>query len=268
MYLLPTLCFIFVILLQILACVSAEVRILTTEEKQLLLDEHNKARSEVVPKASNMKYMTWDATLAGEAVALARVCVNQHSNLQSKKYPRTGENLFASAKMKIDASWLKTAMRMFVEEKKDYNYEEDSCSLVCGHYTQVVWASSVKVGCGASICDNIDIFDQTWDDGQLLFCRYAPPGNYFRKKPYEEGEPCFDCELEETCRNNTCATAEDLKAVIEDDVEVVLKDEEKPGYDGRPDGVGRADGDGGSAQSVLIQMSLLVANVLFAYLLM
>lgn len=40
--------------------------------------------------------------------------------------------------MKIDASWLKTAMRMFVEEKKDYNYEEDSCSLVCGHYTQVI----------------------------------------------------------------------------------------------------------------------------------
>lgn len=46
-----------------------------------MLDEHNKARSEVVPKASNMKYMTWDATLAGEAVALARVCVNQHSNV-------------------------------------------------------------------------------------------------------------------------------------------------------------------------------------------
>ncbi|RZF48376.1 hypothetical protein LSTR_LSTR007543 [Laodelphax striatellus] len=57
-----------------------------------------------------------------------------------------------------------------------------------GHYTQVVWANTNKVGCGFAS------FYQTEKqrDELLYVCNYAPTGNYEGEYPYIEGEP--DCE--------------------------------------------------------------------------
>jgi len=37
-----------------------------------------------------------------------------------------------------------------------FNYDDRTCATgeVCGHYTQVVWAKSYKVGCGAAFCED------------------------------------------------------------------------------------------------------------------
>ena len=43
-----------------------------------------------------------------------------------------------------------------------------------GHYTQVIWRDTTKVGCGKSTAGGADI----------LVCRYSPPGNYMGRKPY------------------------------------------------------------------------------------
>jgi pathogenesis-related protein 1 len=61
------------------------------------------------------------------------------------------------------------------DEIKDYNYEKNSCSGVCGHYTQVVWKDTTEVGCAMSVCD---------DKSQLWVCSYSPAGNLVGTRPY------------------------------------------------------------------------------------
>eukprot|EP01018_Ginkgo_biloba_P006471 Gb_11054 [translate_table: standard] len=65
----------------------------------------------------------------------------------------------------------------WVEEKQYYTYETNSCDgdEMCGHYTQIVWRNSRRLGCARVVCDNGDVF---------MTCNYDPPGNYIGEKPY------------------------------------------------------------------------------------
>ncbi len=60
-------------------------------------------------------------------------------------------------------------------EIKFYSYADNSCSGVCGHYTQVVWKDTKEVGCAMSVCG---------DNSQIWVCSYAPAGNVVGQKPY------------------------------------------------------------------------------------
>lgn len=40
------------------------------------------------------------------------------------------------------------AVSAWAAESTDYDYASNTCSGVCGHYTQVVWAATTQVGCG------------------------------------------------------------------------------------------------------------------------
>lgn len=70
-----------------------------------------------------------------------------------------------------------SAVAMWVNEKVDYNYNSNTCATnkVCGHYTQVVWRKSVRLGCAKVRCRN---------GGTLISCNYDPRGNYVGQKPY------------------------------------------------------------------------------------
>ena len=46
----------------------------------------------------------------------------------------------------------------------------NSCSGICGHYTQVVWAASLELGCGLSSCPGLAY-------GSTIVCNYGPGGN-------------------------------------------------------------------------------------------
>ncbi|KAF3434511.1 hypothetical protein FNV43_RR21596 [Rhamnella rubrinervis] len=69
------------------------------------------------------------------------------------------------------------AVNMWVGEKAHYNYNSNSCASgqQCGHYTQVVWRNSVRVGCAKVLCNN---------GGAFIICNYDPPGNYNGQRPY------------------------------------------------------------------------------------
>ena len=93
-----------------------------------------------------------------------------------------GENLFiSSALMYSDGRreladvTPRDAIDSWGEEIKDYNYADNSCSGVCGHYTQVVWKETKEVGCARTVCD---------DKSQIWVCSYAPAGNLVGKRPY------------------------------------------------------------------------------------
>jgi pathogenesis-related protein 1 len=63
-------------------------------------------------------------------------------------------------------------------EKADYDYATNQCTQgkMCGHYTQIVWRNTTKVGCGVAVCE--DTKEQVW------VCQYQPAGNWVGKRPY------------------------------------------------------------------------------------
>ncbi|KAI3935106.1 hypothetical protein MKW92_029703 [Papaver armeniacum] len=45
----------------------------------------------------------------------------------------------------------------------------------CGHYTQIVWRNTRRIGCARVECDDGDVF---------MNCNYSPPGNIIGERPY------------------------------------------------------------------------------------
>uniref|UniRef100_A0A3Q3JEJ0 SCP domain-containing protein n=1 Tax=Monopterus albus TaxID=43700 RepID=A0A3Q3JEJ0_MONAL len=151
--------------------------------------EHNRARSSVTPPANKMFYMTWDEGLAITARAWAKYCVFEH-NIHLKDTRRmhptfssVGENIWVG--YPPSSFSVKIAIENWVNEKQYYNYNSNTCSKVCGHYTQVVWASSYKVGCATQLCPNGIREEFSPNEGAIFVCNYAPAGNIDGRKPYD-----------------------------------------------------------------------------------
>ncbi|CAJ1055613.1 glioma pathogenesis-related protein 1 [Xyrichtys novacula] len=164
---------------------------------------HNRARSAVSPPASNMEYMTWDEDLAIIAKGWAENCVFEHNPRRSESTATSvGENIWTG----YPPSSFETAgaIHSWDNEKEFYDYANNRCSKVCGHYTQVVWASSNKVGCAAHLCPNgVQESGFGAKAGVIFVCNYAPSGNVNRRRPYDsEGAACSGCEG--ACVDNLC----------------------------------------------------------------
>jgi pathogenesis-related protein 1 len=140
---------------------------------------HNVARANVMPTAASpLPSLTWDPDLAAIAQAYAENCVFEHSMA-----PDLGENLYANtgstSPEEVVAGW--------VSEVADYDYDANACApdsqWGCGHYTQVVWADSLRLGCGVATCTENSPFGSSaaW---QNWVCNYDPPGNWVGEKPY------------------------------------------------------------------------------------
>ncbi|XP_077194972.1 glioma pathogenesis-related protein 1-like [Paroedura picta] len=172
----------------------------------LIVDTHNKHRSEVKPSASNMLYMSWDVALARTARAWGNKCTFRHSPYR-RSHPDPslwvlGENLWMSVAVRryfnpahAIAAWHK--------EVNYYTYDDQKCTRVCGHYTQVVWDNSYKVGCAIVFCRRVD----NLNNREIFVCNYGPGGNSPRK-PYRKGKSCSACREEDTCENKLCRNPE------------------------------------------------------------
>lgn len=131
------------------------------------VNAHNAAR-----KPIGLPPMTWDATVAAFAESYANRrkvdCALVHS-----RTPKYGENIALGYG---EFSGL-DAVKLWVSEKAHYHYESNSCVpfKMCGHYTQMVWKTSVRIGCARVKCLN---------NAYFVTCNYDPPGNYIGEKPY------------------------------------------------------------------------------------
>jgi hypothetical protein len=136
--------------------------------ERAMIDGHNAARRSV-----GTPPLVWDATLADHARAYAAVMARtgkfQHAE-QPMGPGREGENLFAGT---AGAYSYAEMVGLWVAEKRYFtNGPMPAISTTgrwqdVGHYTQVVWRGTTRVGCALS----------TGGGQDYLVCRYAPPGN-------------------------------------------------------------------------------------------
>jgi uncharacterized protein YkwD len=122
--------------------------------------------------------LSWDPALAAAAQTYAERCIYQHSMAAN-----LGENLAADAPPDSNAA---AAVALWVGEKADYDYAANTCTpnAQCGHYTQVVWRSSTRLGCGVAICETGSPFGANFPRWEIWVCNYAPPGNFNGQRPY------------------------------------------------------------------------------------
>ncbi|XP_005162473.2 peptidase inhibitor 16 [Danio rerio] len=175
---------------------SLAVGQLTEQEILNIVDLHNELRSQVQPSAAFMQKVVWDEAIRLVAEGYAAKCIWDHNpDLEDLTM---GENLFVGTGP-FNAT--KAVMDWF-NENLDYNYNTNDCAedKMCGHYTQLVWANTTKIGCASYFCDTLEKLH--FEKATLLICDYYPQGNIEGQKPYESGESCSKCP--EECENNIC----------------------------------------------------------------
>lgn len=125
------------------------------ELKKQILQAHNQYRT-----LHQVPSLVWDNKLASYAADYAAACQFKHS------YGPYGENLaygYASPT---------AAVKRWYQEKADYSYFWPGFSHKTGHFTQVVWKSTKRVGCAYIACNG-----KNQISGNFLVCEYDPPGN-------------------------------------------------------------------------------------------
>jgi pathogenesis-related protein 1 len=130
-----------------------------------MLQAHNAVRAQVgVPP------LVWSDRLAVFAQEWADHLVAAHA-FQHRPNNKFGENLYmteggSASPPEVVGNW--------ADESKQYDIHTNTCTDVCGHYTQIVWAKTRAVGCAAAAARTREVW----------VCNYDPPGNYVGYRPY------------------------------------------------------------------------------------
>lgn len=142
---------------------------------------HNQVRQQV-DTTTPLPALEWDPSLAATAAAWIAQCRDtdapigliDHNPNRSDGHPYyVGENVYGSG----GAATAQGAVSLWAAEEANYNYANNSCSGVCGHYTQIVWRTTLKVGCAIGTCPGMQY-------GNTIVCNYGPGGNYNGQRPY------------------------------------------------------------------------------------
>lgn len=128
--------------------------------------------------------LTWSPSAAAVAQAWADGCVYAHNAGILNGTIHLGENIAASSPGFWDEAGVVGA---WASEWSWYDHATNTCAAPvdqsCGHYTQLVWRGTLRVGCGYRRCTVNSPFPRfaTWD---FFVCDYDPPGNFIGQRPY------------------------------------------------------------------------------------
>jgi uncharacterized protein YkwD len=130
-----------------------------------ILEAHNAVRSRLgVPP------LTWSNEMAAAARRWAKY-LSEHQLFYHKPDAPYGENLFMIIGRLASGS---EVVDRWAAEGSDYHPATNTCTGICGHYTQIVWRTTQRVGCAAAVRES----------RQVWVCDYDPPGNYIGLRPY------------------------------------------------------------------------------------
>lgn len=125
------------------------------QDQQEILSAHNKIRAwHHAPK------LEWDDALADYAERHASQCKFMHS------HSPYGENIAAGYPS------ISAAVNAWYAEHQYYSYSHPGFSYKTGHFTQLAWKESKKLGCAYVVCNG-----KGGTPGNYLVCEYSPPGN-------------------------------------------------------------------------------------------
>lgn len=140
---------------------------ISPDVKKRLLDRHNMYRA-----VQGAPDLVWDDDLADKAQEWADVIAKKDVLMHSSfEY---GENIYVATYTPSPEE----VVDLWADEQKFYNGEKitnSNFSLV-GHYTQIIWSSTTKVGCAEAISKK---------GNHYWVCEYDPAGNYQGEKPVE-----------------------------------------------------------------------------------
>jgi uncharacterized protein YkwD len=129
-----------------------------------MLKEHNEWRVK-----HKVPTLVWDEALAQDAQDFANQVATK------AKFPPThrskganGENFFWGTAGAFEA---KDAVARWESENKNYDRDTNTCAAgkTCVHFTQLVWSTTKKIGCGKATTANRET--------DFFVCVYSPAGN-------------------------------------------------------------------------------------------
>ncbi|WP_257459230.1 CAP family protein [Archangium lipolyticum] len=135
-----------------------------------ILAVHNKLRAK-----HGVPPMKWDAAVANYAKSRANLVSQRdglshgHAGLQDH-----GENLYwgaTSGALPGGEKAAAAAVESWYNEIKDYNFSNPGFSSTTGHFTQVVWKNSTRLGCAI-----VQGKGARWFETYVV-CNYVVPGN-------------------------------------------------------------------------------------------
>lgn len=111
--------------------------------------------------------VSWDPSLAKDAAKWATYLA-ANNLFQHERNINQGENLYRDPKKPTEPCTVAT--KLFYDEVKYYDFNKPGFSQKTGHFTQVVWKNSKRIGAAYA----------TGNDGSVVVViRYSPPGNDF-----------------------------------------------------------------------------------------
>ncbi|WP_296702998.1 CAP domain-containing protein [Algoriphagus sp.] len=140
-------------------------------DQKKVLDAHNSLREEV-----GVSPLEWSVELAEKAKNWAdKLALKNQGDDWFLEHSGPGENL-AGGYVTGDAPEIRV-LTGWGGEKTDFDSPSKKCLelIKCGHYSQIVWRNSKKVGCAVAANEN---------GKYILVCNYDPPGNY-------NGQPAY-----------------------------------------------------------------------------
>jgi pathogenesis-related protein 1 len=146
---------------------------LSLQEVRQLIDLHNRVRAD-----AGAGPLSWYRELAIYAQEWAdhlasKGCKMEHRPHSGKWKQKYGENLFMGTSGYYGVA---DAVTAWESEKKYYKGEALNSSnwYASGHYTQVIWKNTQRVGCARAECNN---------GMMIVVCNYDPPGNVIGQRP-------------------------------------------------------------------------------------
>ncbi len=145
---------------------------------------HNQVRAMVVTD-DPLPPLEWEPALAATAAAWVASCTDaappagliDHNPSRSVGHPYyVGENVFGAGGSPGPGT-PQQAVNVWAAEKASYDHATNTCNGICGHYTQIVWRTTRKLGCAVGVCPNLTYRTS-------LVCNYGPGGNVGGQRPY------------------------------------------------------------------------------------
>ncbi len=147
--------------------------LLTPLEERQLLASHNRARAEV-----GIAPVVWSSTLAIYAQEWANHLGSTSGRMEHRPHwgkwkQEHGENLFIGT-----AGYYGLADAVAAWEREKWVYDgravDESNVHAFGHYTQLIWRNTRRIGCAKVECAG----------NVIVVCNYDPPGNVLGQTPY------------------------------------------------------------------------------------